>query len=141
MARALFSKEELLQAIKKCNNLSSPELDKLSWRYIKIILKIDDCISKLIDITNTCINLGYWPNHFKMSTTVIIHKLNKSFYNTLKLFCSIVLLNTLSKLFKKIIGKRLQFHLISNNFIHQYQLGELKHRSTIDADVALTYFI
>ena len=39
------------------------------------------------------------------------------------------------------IGERLQFFLISNNFIHSCQLGSLKHRSTSDTDVALTYFI
>lgn len=61
------------------------------------------CISKLIDITNACIDLGYWPNHFKMSTIVIIPKQNKSSYDMSKLFCPIVLLNTLGKLFEKMI--------------------------------------
>ena len=141
LAWAPFFKEELLQAIKKCNNLSSPGLDKLLWRHIKIILKNDDCISKLIDIANACIDLGYWPNHFKMLTTVIIPKLNKLSYDMPKSFYPIVLLNTLGKLFKKMIRERLQFQLISNNFIHQCQLGGLKHRSTIDMGVALTHFI
>jgi len=35
----------------------------------------------------------------------------------------------------------LQFLLISNNFIHLCQLGELKQRFTTDASIALTYFI
>jgi len=51
------------------------------------------------------------------------------------------LLNTINKLFEKVIGERLQFLPISNNFIHSYQLGELKQRSTTDAGVALTHFI
>jgi len=135
---AFFSRKELLQAIKKYNNSSSPGPDKLSWRHIKMILKNENCIFKLINITNACIDLGYWPNHFKMSTTVIIPKLNKSSYDTPKSFCPIVLLNTLGKFFEKMIGERLQFHSISNNFVHQYQLGGLKYRSTTDADVALT---
>ena len=138
---ALFSRKELFQAIKKCNNLSSPELDKLSWRHIKMIPQNKDCIFKLIDITDACINLGYWSNYFKTSTMVIIPKPNKLFYDTPKYFCSIVLLNTLGKLFKKMIGERLQFHLISNNFVHQCQLGGLKHRFTTNAGIALTHFI
>ena len=100
-----------------------------------------ECIFKLIDIANVRIDLCYWPNHFKTLTTVIIPKLNKLSYNTSKFFHLIVLLNTLGKLFKKMIGNRLQFHLISNNFVHQCQLGRLKHRSTMDVDVALTHFI
>ena len=39
------------------------------------------------------------------------------------------------------IGERLQFHTISNNFIHQSQLGDLKQRSTTDAGVILTHTI
>ena len=34
-----FSKEEFRQAINKCNNLSAPGPDKLTWRHLKTILK------------------------------------------------------------------------------------------------------
>ena len=53
----------------------------------------------------------------------------------------IVLLNTISKLFEKVIGERMQFLMISNNFIHIYQLGGLKQKATSDAEVVLTHFI
>ena len=52
-----------------------------------------------------------------------------------------LLLNTIGKLFEKIIGEYLQFHTVSNNFIHPSQLGGLKSRFTMDAGVALTYII
>jgi len=81
-----FSKEEILQAIEKCNNSSVPGPDKLSWRHIKMIIKNDECIVKLLDIANTCINLGHWPNHFKISTIIIISKPNKQAYNMPKSF-------------------------------------------------------
>jgi len=74
----LFSKQELIDAIEKCNNLSALGTDKLIWSHIKIIIRDKDCLSKLIDITNTCIDLGYWPSHFKLSTMVIIPKPNKT---------------------------------------------------------------
>ena len=76
-----------------------------------------------------------------MSTTVIISKLNKLSYDSPKYFHPIVLLNTLGKLFEKIIGERLQFHLISNDFVYSCQLGGLKHQSTTDMGVILTHFI
>jgi len=97
--------------------------------------------NKLIDITNTCIDLGHWPSHFETLTTIIITKPNKTSYDSTKSFCPIVLLNTTGKLFEKMIREQLQFLLISNNFIHTYQLGRLKYRSTTDTGVALTYFI
>ena len=72
---------------------------------------------------------------------VIIPKPNKTLYDLPKSFCPIMLLNTTGKLFKKMIGEKMQFLLISNNFIHQCQLEELKHRSTTNADIALTHII
>ena len=62
-------------------------------------------------------------------------------YNSSKLFRLIVLLNILGKIIKKFIGDKLQFQAISNNFIYQSQLEGLKFKLTIDANIALTYFI
>ena len=141
MEWAPFLKEELINAIEKCNNSSTLGLDKLFWRHLKKIVKNKEYITKLIDIANACIDLGHWLSHFKISTTVIIPKPNKILYDSTKSFCPIILLNTTSKLFEKIIGEWLQFLSISNNFIHICQLGRLKHRSTTDTSVVLTYFI
>ena len=80
-----FSKQELINAIEKCNNSSAPGPDKLTWNHIKFIIRNEDCVFKLIDIANTCIDLGYWLSHFKTSTTIIIPKPNKSVYDFSKL--------------------------------------------------------
>jgi len=136
-----FSKEEFRLAIINCNNSSIPGPDKLSWSYLKIILKDDDCLDIIIIIANTCIKLEYWPSHFKRSTTIVIPKPNKKSYNSPKAFRPIVLLNTVGKLIKKVIGERLQFNTASNKFIHPSQFGGLKFKSTVDAGVALTYII
>ena len=101
----------------------------------------EDCLSKLIEIANACIDLGYWPSYFKSSTMVIIPKSNKTVYNLPKLYRLIILLNMIGKIFEKMIGDHLQFYTISNNFIHRSQLGGLKQRSTIDAGIVLTYII
>ena len=99
------------------------------------------CLKNIITITNTCIELGYWPLHFKISMTIIIPKPNKSLYDSPKLFRPIVFLNTIDKLIKKFISNRLQFHMIANNFIYHNQLGGLKLKSITDAGITLTYFI
>ena len=135
-----FSKAELINTINKCNNSLTPGLDKLSWSYLKAIVKDREWTNKLINITNTCINLGHWPSYFKMST-IIIPKLNKILYDSIKSFCPIVLLNTTGKLFKKMIGEWLQFLLISNNFVYPCQLGGLKYCSSTDTRVVLTHII
>ena len=72
--------------IESCNNLSTLGLDKLSWRHLKEIVKNKKYTNRLINIANTCIDLGYWPSHFKTSSIVIIPKSNKASYDLLKLF-------------------------------------------------------
>ena len=113
----------------------------MTWHHLKIIIKNKDCLSRIINITNTCINLGYWPKYFKVSTTIVIPKPNKSSYNHPKAFCPIVLFNTLSKLIEKVVAKRLQFIVVSNDFIHPSQLGGLKFKSTMDAGITLIHIV
>jgi len=55
----LFSKKEFKSAITNCNNSSTPGLDKLLWSHLKTILKDDGCLSNIISIANTCIDLGF----------------------------------------------------------------------------------
>jgi len=136
-----FSKEEFRLALSNCNNSSAPSPDKLLWGYLKCIFKNDECLNVIISIANACIEVGHWPSHFKKSTMVVIPKPNKKLYDSSKAFRPIVLLNTVGKLIEKVIGKRLQFHVASNDFIHPCQLGGLKFKSTIDVGVTLTHII
>ena len=62
-------------------------------------------------------------------------------YDHPKSFQPIILLNTLGKLIEKVIAKRLQFHVVRNNFIHPSQLGGLKFKSTTDTGIALMHVI
>ena len=136
-----FSREEFKFTLLSYNNSSAPGPDKLLWNHLKTIFDDIECLDTFIQMANVCINLGYWPSHFKTSTTIVIPKPNKKLYDSPKSFRPIVLFNTIGKLIKKVIGERLQFHTVSNNFIHLSQLGGLKFKSTTDAGIALMYAI
>jgi len=137
----LFSRHKFKSAISKCKDSSSPGPDRLMWYHWKIIIANDDCLSRIINIANACIELGHWPKYFKVSTMIVIPKPNKSSYDHPKAFRPIVLLNTLGKLIEKVIAERLQFIVASNNFIYPCQLDGLKFKSTADAGIALTHII
>jgi len=136
-----FSRTEFKSAINKCSDSSAPGPDKLSWRHLKIIVKNDDCLTNIINIADSCINLGYWLNYFKISSTIVIPKPNKTSYDQPKAFQPIIFLNTLGKLIEKVIAERFQFTVACNDFIHLSQLGSLKFESTSDASVALTHIV
>ena len=130
-----------MSAINKYSNNSTLGLDKLSWRHLKEILKNSACLDNVLNITNAYIDLGHWPLHFKVSTSIIISKSNKTSYNIPKIFWPIVLLNILDKLIEKVVSKRLQFQVLSNNMIHPFQLEGLKQQSTTNAGTYLMYFM
>lgn len=81
-----FLEEEFTQVIINCYDFSSPGPDKLSWGHLKCIIKNKVYLKNIISITNACFELGYWPNHFKILSIIVISKPNKSFYNSLKSF-------------------------------------------------------
>jgi len=136
-----FSREEFKFALSSCNNLSAPGPDKLLWNHLKIIFEDNKYLDTFVQIANACINLGYWPSHFKISTMIVIPKPNKKSYDFPKSFRPIFLLNIIGKLIEKVIGERLQFNTVSNDFIHLSQLGGLKFKSTVNVGVALMHTI
>ena len=134
-------KTNIRSAISKCSNSSVPGSDKLTWRHLKFIIKDNLCLTNIVNIADVCINLGHWLEYFKISSTIIILKPNKPSYDQPKAFRSIVLLNTIGKLIEKVVADRLQFTVMSNNFIHLSQLGGLKFKSTTDTGITLTHIV
>lgn len=136
-----FLKKEFKNTIKKCNNMSMPDSNHVSWKHLKVVIKDNRYLLNIVNIANAYINLGFWLSHFKILSLIIILKPNKIAYNSLKIFWPIIFLNTLDKLIKKVIGDRLQNQSIASKFIYLNQLGKLKQCSTTDVGIFLTYFI
>ena len=118
-----FSKQEFRETIAKCLSFLFLGLDHIFWRHLKYLVSNDTCLEKLLNIANTCINLGYQPSHFKVANFIIISKPNKESYNTPESFHPIVLLNTMGKLIEKAISNQLQFYMVANRFLDPNQLG------------------
>jgi len=45
--------------ISKCDNSSTSGPDKILWKHLKLIFKDNKCLENIINIANTCINLGH----------------------------------------------------------------------------------
>ncbi|KXN90290.1 hypothetical protein AN958_04323 [Leucoagaricus sp. SymC.cos] len=119
-----FSLLELSEALKSCSNTSMPGLNHVSWAHLKMLLSTDDRIPILFTrLANACLNVGYWPSHFKESVSVVIPKPNKPSYHLPKAFCPIVLLNTLGKLFEKMLAKHMQYEAVKHEAIFPSQFG------------------
>jgi hypothetical protein len=101
---------------------------------------MDDNVARvLLSLGNSCISLGHWPSTFKELVLVIIPKLGKPCHDMPKIFRPIVLLNTIGKLFEKMLAQRMQFDTVRLGIFHSNQLGGIKQRSTEDAGIFLTH--
>jgi hypothetical protein len=104
-----YSAAELSDALMGTSNRSAPRPDHITWRHLKCIVR-DGYTSRLfLWLANTCLQSGHWSAEFKASTTVVMPKPGKLSYDTPKSFRPIVLLNTLGKMFEKMLSNKLQF--------------------------------
>ena len=136
-----FSALELTNTLASCSSRSSPGPDHITWVHLKVVLESHKAIQILLDLANACIQVGYWPKHFKDSISVIIPKPGNPSYSTPRLFRPIVLLNTIGKLIKKMISNCLQFDMIKFDLVHPNQVGGVCQHSTEDARLFLTHLV
>jgi hypothetical protein len=114
---------EMFDALSACSSHSAPGPDHVTWTHLKRILPDSIVSGKILSLAYVCLQVGYWPSHFKESVSVIIPKLGKPSYSTPKSFRPIVLLNTLGKLIEKMISTQLQFDGVKFGVFHSNQLG------------------
>lgn len=134
MSLFLTDPEEIRIVIKNLKSHSSPGCDKITACFLK---NFDDILSKPIaHLINTSIETGKFPESFKESVIVPIHKsgdkLSPSNYRPISL------LTTLSKITEKVINKRLISYLENNNLLANNQYGFREKRSTNDAVLLIT---
>lgn len=86
-------------------------------------------IAYLNNIFNSCFRIGYFPHKWKHATIIPIVKPNKT-PTIPESYRPISLLTTFSKIFEKIILKRLKKHLHAINAIPREQFGFTERIST-----------
>src|SRR5215216_3880391 len=136
-----FVYAEMTDALQGCSNRSAPGPDHISWRHLKQIIQDGHALTLFVWLANACLLSGHWPKEFKQSTTVILPKPGKPSYDTPKSFRPIVLLNTLGKLFEKMLSTRLQFEAAKFGVLHPNQFGGVRQNSTKDAGCFLTHVV
>jgi Reverse transcriptase (RNA-dependent DNA polymerase) len=136
-----FSLLEFREALSACAKHSAPSPDHITWSFLKHWCQAPGVLELFVSIAEACIQVGHWPSHFNESLSVIIMKPGKPNYSTPKSFWPIVLLNTLGKLFEKLLSQRLQFDSVAHGAFHPMQFGGITQCSTEDAWVYLTHLV
>ena len=117
-----FSEEDIATEIKKFDSKKSS-----TGIPIKFLKENSDILSgKLKDILNNCLDQGIFPDRLKLADISPIFKADDS--SIKKNYRPVSVLNTISKLFEKLINK--QFVSYIENHLSQYLCGYRKGYST-----------
>ena len=91
---------------------------------------INDVSEQIHSFFKRCLQKKIQSTQFKSAVTIVMQKSDKKDYFNVKIYKSIVLLNTLSKVLKFIISERLWNVVKTCNLILNIQMKTCKHRST-----------
>lgn len=125
--------EDIHKIIKAMKN-TSPGRSGIDKKILKQLP--NSAVTKLRNIMNATLKLGYFPKKFKEATLTLIPKTGESPYQVSS-YRPISLLEVPGKCFQKILNFRLRSHLEDNNLHHPLQFGFRQSRGTSHA-LALT---
>ncbi|KAK1485910.1 zinc knuckle, partial [Colletotrichum abscissum] len=84
----------------------------------------------LVRILNQSLRLGYCPQHFRKSTTVVLRKPGKDNYTVPKAYRPIALLNMVGKIMDAVIARRLSYLAETHGLLPDSHMGGRRRRST-----------
>jgi len=123
-----ITEQEVERAIQEASPLKAPGPDGIPNRALQ--LAATWIKPHLSAIFNQSLNLGYCPQHFRESTTVVLRKQGKDNYTIPGSYRPIGLLNTMGKIMDAIIAHRLSYVAETYNLLPSTHVGGRKLRST-----------
>ena len=119
--------EDVKFFIKRLKNRKTPGKSGITNKMLKKLP--DEFLLNFVNIFNAALSMGYFPKAFKQATTIMIHKKGKSSTDPLN-YRPFALLESVGKIYERIINRRLRLFLEDNNKLYYHQFGFRSHRST-----------
>lgn len=123
------SPKEIWKEIKQLDPKKAPGFDLISPRLLKELPK--KCVTFLACLFNAIFRLSHFPQLWKVSEIVMIHKPGKPAHEAAS-YRPISLTPVLSKLWERIFLTRLKKHMDEINIIPNHQFGFRKSHSTVE---------
>ena len=128
---------EVTRAIERCNKNSACGDDKLP--YIAIAKAHQSQPSLLPQLFTASLQTGCFPGAWKHANCVVIPKGGKRDPHTAKSYRPISLLSNVSKVFEKLVARRIALASLATGALCNTQFGAIENRSAVDALFALTH--
>ncbi len=124
---SLITKNEIRQTIKRCRSNNASKFDDIFNRIFKIL--VDKLMSHLMNLFRVCAALNYHSRCFREIHIIVLKRSKKRNYTNIKTYKSIVLLNTLNKVLKSVIARRINDLTKTHDLLFVNQMSERKSRS------------
>ena len=116
---------EVAAALRLVKGRSAPGQDEIPYAVLK---KVPDCtLSDLAKLYTACLTFGYFPKAWKSAIGVMLPKPDKD-AKIVTNYRPISLLNTMGKLFEKVIVRRMHAHFRETKFFNEYQRAYLEKK-------------
>lgn len=125
----LFKIKEVSTIIKKINCKKAPGYDLITGKILQQLP--EKGIRMITQLCNTVIRLQIVPSQWKVAQIILIHKAGKPLEETAS-YRPISLLPLLSKIFERLLLKRLHPHLMKEKVIPEHQFGFRKQHATVE---------
>lgn len=125
-----FTVEELREAKKRLIPRKAPGPDQIPNEVIAAV--IDIWPNLLLETYNTCLREGVFPKRWKKQKLILLRK-GKKPLDEPSSYRPICLLDTLGKLFERLILQRIERHIEADGGLSPRQFGFRRGRSTVDA--------
>ena len=121
-----INQKEIRDAIHNIKSSNSSGPDDITSSFVKISAPI--LIPALDRIFNLSISTGVYPDNLKVAKVIPIHKKGDS--TSVNNYRPISILNTVNKIFEKILHTRLSTYIENSDLLYKYQFGFRKNHST-----------
>jgi hypothetical protein len=119
---------EIERAVKRASPNKAPGPDGITNNILHKVL--DLILPSLHRLFNASWEIGYFPQHFRQSITVVLRKPEKEDYSQPKAYRPIALLNTIGKALEAVIGTRLMYLADKYSLLPPTHIGGRKMKST-----------
>ena len=133
-----FTKSDLIDIITSSNPKKAPGPDQIPTKALQLMP--DPTLHYLHTILQSAYRVGHFPTNWRVAHTVMIPKPGKSTRLPTS-YRPISLINSLSKIYEKILLKIMKSHITSHNIFIPQQAGFIEHTSTTHQLARLTSFI
>ena len=118
---------EIMKIVYKINLNKMSKINEIINKTLRQLARV--IIEQIHFLFNKCIKENIQSSHFKRVFTIMLRKSNKKNYTKLSSYKSIALLNTLNKMLKSIMSKRLWYVVETLSTFSNIQMKTRKQRS------------